>query len=393
MMQNPDLLRSPGPTPIPHSVQLAMQKPMIGRRGEEIKHLLNELKHKIKSVFGTKEDVLFISGSGTSGMEASVVNTCSSNQEVLVIVTGEFGERMAEVCEANQLIVHRMHVEWGSSVNPNNVKDFLKKNRQIKSVFVTFCETSTGVLNPISEISSVVRNYSDALVIVDGVSAIGGVEAKMDEWGVDIFFTASQKAMMLPPGLCFIAVSSRAWKVIESNKQPRYYLDLKKYRNDLMVNATPFTPATSLLFGLKEVLALFEKEGLQYVFQRHKVMTEMLRGAIRLLGMPLLATDQDASPTITTILTEGFNGEELRKQLKGNFGLEVANGINHLKDKSIRIGHMGYCTPADILQIVGLIEIELLHLGIEITPGQGVEVAQKIYLERLKEYGRGSQLG
>src|SRR5699024_3079335 len=142
-----------------------------------------------------------------------------------------------------------------------------------------------------AEISSIVRDYSDALVIVDGVSAIGGVECKMDEWGIDICFTASQKAMMLPPGLCFIAISSRAWKIIESNNQPRYYLDLKKYRNDLMVNSTPYTTATSLLFGLKEVLSLFENEGLRNVFQRHKIMMEMLRGAVRTLGIPLLTRD------------------------------------------------------------------------------------------------------
>lgn len=381
MMQNPDLLRSPGPTPIPSSVQLAMQKPMIGRRGKEIKSLLNNLKQKVKTIFGTNEEVLFISGSGTSGMEAAVVNTCSRKEEVLVIVTGEFGERMAEVCEANELIVHRMIVEWGNSVKPNDVKEFLKENPQIKSVFVTYCETSTGVLNPIAEISSVVHNHSEALVVVDGVSAIGGVECKMDEWGIDICFTASQKAMMLPPGLCLIAISSRAWEVIESNKQPRYYMDLRSYRNGLIVNATPYTTVTSLLFGLEEVLDLFEDEGLQNVLHRHIIMKEMLRGAFKSLNIPLLTSDQDASPTITTILTEHINGEKLRKYLKDEFGLELANGINHLRDKSIRIGHMGYCTPADILQIVSLFEIALLDSGVEITPGQGVGVAQKIYLE------------
>src|SRR5699024_10460723 len=157
---------------------------------------------------------------------------------------------------------------------------------------------------------------TDALLVVDGVSCVGGVEAKMDEWGVDIFITGSQKAMMLPPGLCFIAVSNRAWEVIEANKRPRFYLDLRKYKQSLEANAAPFTPAISLVLGLQQVLTLFEEEGLKQVFKRHEVMKAMMRGGLRALNMPLLTSDETASPTVTAVITEGFSAETLRKQMK-----------------------------------------------------------------------------
>lgn len=377
MLKSANLLRIPGPTPIPPSVSRAMTQPMIGHRSEEAKELLETLKNKMKPVFGTKEDVIILTGSGTSGLEAAVVNTTDAGDEVLVIVTGNFGERFAGICDTYQLNVHRLEVEWGKAANPDEVRDYLQNNKNIKAVFVTACETSTGVLNPIGEISQAVREASDALVVVDGVSSVGGADTRMDEWGVDVYVTGSQKAMMLPPGLCFIAASERAWGVIKGNKRPRFYLDLCRYEND----AAPFTPALSLLRGLEEALELIEEEGLDHVYERHTTMMHMTRAAAKALGLKLLTTEEDASPTVTTIMPEDFEGDTLRKQLKKEFDLDLAGGQKTLKGKVIRIGHMGYCTPADVLQVISLLESGLQRIGKEIKSGQGVAAAQDIYFQ------------
>lgn len=380
MLKDTNLLRIPGPSPVPPSVQRAMAQPMIGHRGHETAELVQGLKQKIKTVFGTKQEVMMIAGSGTSGLEAAVVNTASAGDEVLVIVTGAFGDRFAKICESYQLIVHRLDVTWGKAVDPNEVKDILVKNPTIKGVFATYCETSTGVINPIKEISLMVHEHSDALVIVDGVSCVGGIDTRMDEWEIDIFVTGSQKALMLPPGLNFVAVSERAWQVIEANEQPRFYLDLLKYKENLKANSTPFTPAVSLLFGLEQVLKLFEEEGLEKVYARHTLMKDMIRSAMKALDIPLLTTEEQASPTVTAIRPTDFDGEALRKMVKKEFNLDLAGGQQHLKGKIIRIGHMGYCTPADILQIVSLLEMGLQKIGKNVSLGQGVAAAQEVYL-------------
>lgn len=380
MFPDTSLLRIPGPTPIPNSVQHAMNQHMIGHRGKETTILMQEIQQKIKAVFGTEQDVMLMTSSGTSGLEAAVVNTASVGDEVLVIVTGAFGDRFAKVCESYQLKVHTIQVTWGEAIDLDQVKETLQNNPKIKVIFSTFCETSTGVLNPIKELSQVVRDHSNALIVVDGVSCVGGVDSRMDEWKVDILVTGSQKAMMLPPGLCFVAVSDRAWEVIEANKQPRFYLDLKKYRQNLIDDSTPFTPAISLLFGLRQVLRLFEEEGLEEVYARHELMMKMTRAAMRALDIPLLTKDEDASPTVTAIQPADFDAEQLRKQVKKDFNLDLAGGQQHLKGNVIRIGHMGYCNPADVLQIVSIIEVCLQKIGRKVTLGQGVAAAQEVYL-------------
>ncbi|MGM8212502.1 pyridoxal-phosphate-dependent aminotransferase family protein [Virgibacillus sp. W0430] len=384
MLQDMSLLRIPGPSPIPPSVQRAMSQPMVGHRDPETKELLSKIKPRLKAIFGTSQDVIAITGSGTSGLEAAVVNTAKRGSEVLVIVSGAFGARFAKICEAYEMVVHRLDVPWGESANLNEVKAILKENPAIEVVFATYCETSTGILNPIEAIAKTVHEHSEALVVVDGVSCVGGVQTEMDAWGIDIMVTGSQKAMMLPPGLTFIAASERAWKVIEENKHQRFYLDLRAYRKSLSDDSTPFTPAVSLLFGLDQALTLMEQEGLEEVYRRHEIMKQMTRAAIKALNIPLLTSDDFASPTVTAIKPDSFDPESLRKLLKKEFGLALAGGQQQLKGKIFRIGHMGYCTPADVLQIISILEIGLQKIGEKITLGQGVSAAQKVYIEMTK---------
>ncbi|WP_077324898.1 pyridoxal-phosphate-dependent aminotransferase family protein [Virgibacillus siamensis] len=375
------LLRIPGPTPIPSSVQQAMSKPMIGHRGTETKALLQRIKPKLKTIFGTGQDVLMVTASGTAGLEAAVVNSTSPGDTVLVLVTGAFGERFAKICENHRLHVIRHDIEWGKAVSPDVIQEYASKNPGIKAVFATFCETSTGVLNPVKELAEAVHSHTDALFIADGVSAVGGTEVKMDEWGIDVLVTGSQKAMMLPPGLTFLAVSELAWRIIEKNRNRPFYLDLVKYRDKLADDSTPFTPGLSLFMGLEQVLNLVEEEGLTKVFNRHHLMKEMTRAAFHAMDIPLLTNESDSSPTVTSVAPADFNPEQLRKQVKSDFGLDLAGGQQHLKGKIFRIGHMGYCSPADVLQTISLLEIGIQKLSKRDVIGKGTMEAQKIYLE------------
>ncbi len=384
MLSDVNLLRIPGPTPIPPSVQRAMAQPMIGHRGAETSAMVKRIKPELKKVFGTKQDVLMITGSGTSGLETAVVNAAQAGDDVLVLVSGSFGDRFAQICDAHKMKTHRIDVEWGEEINVDEVANYLKENKNIKAVFMTQCETSTGIMNPVAELSQAVQENSDALVIVDGVSCVGGVETEMDAWGVDIFVTGSQKAMMLPPGLTFIAVSEKAWQVIDQNEEARFYLDLRRYRDNLEKDTTPFTPAVSLLFGLEQALNLINEEGLENVYARHLLMRDMTRAAIKALGIPLLTNDEAAAATVTAVKPENFDPEALRKTVKEKFGLSLAGGQQHLKGKIFRIGHMGYATAADVLQIISILEIGLKDIGVDIELGAGVKAAQEVYLEQTK---------
>ncbi|CCF14269.1 soluble hydrogenase 42 kDa subunit [Brevibacillus laterosporus GI-9] len=375
-------LRIPGPTPIPPRVQQAMNRPMIGHRSGQFSQMLSDVAEKIKPAFGTAQQVYVIAGSGTSALEMSVVNTLQAGDEAIVTISGAFGERFAKICERYQIKVHRLEVAWGEAITPELLQDFLVQHPMAKAVFATYCETSSGVLNPISELSRVVKKHSNALFIVDAVSCLGAVPCEMDEWGLDIVVTGSQKAFMLPTGLAFIAVSQQAWKRIEQITPQAFYLDLKAYRKSMADQTTPYTPAVSLVFGLEEVVAMLDEEGLPQVFARHELMKNMTRAAMRALGLPLMTEDEYASPTVTSVDPgDLFDAEELRKILRTKYNVVIAGGQQHLKGRIFRIGHMGYCDPQDVLTVISLIEVSLQQIGYEITLGAGVRAAQEVLIQ------------
>ncbi|WP_173918122.1 alanine--glyoxylate aminotransferase family protein [Halobacillus sp. Marseille-Q1614] len=380
-----ELLQIPGPTPIPPSVNRAMNQPMIGHRGQKCKELLEDIAPRLKPIFGTSGDVLVLSSSGTSVLEAAVVNTTEPGDEVVVVVAGAFGDRFAKICETYELNVHRIDVEWGEAVEIGTIEEQLKSTPNVKAVFVTHCETSTGVMHPVEELAKKVHELSEALVIVDGVSSIGGAPLDMDGSGIDLLVSGSQKAMMLPAGLAFAAVSEAAWKVIDNNPRPRFYLDLRSYKKSLDNGQTPFTPALSLLFGLQEVLRLIEEEGLEQVHNRHKIMMEMTRAACRAMDLPLFVEDKSASTTVTSVKPETFEAEQFRKTANQEFGLMTAGGQKHLKGEIFRIGHMGYSRPTTVLQYISILELVLQRLGHNFEPGAGSAAAQKAYIQATRE--------
>ncbi|MGD8189157.1 pyridoxal-phosphate-dependent aminotransferase family protein [Brevibacillus ginsengisoli] len=384
MFEDKMILRIPGPSPIPPRVQQAMSRPMIGHRSGQFSKLFADTAAKLKPFFGTTQDVLVVTGSGTSALEMAVVNTVQPGEEVAVLVSGAFGERFAKICERFGIIAHRLDVAWGEAITPEALAPFLADKPQVKAVFATYCETSTGVLNPIEELAKVVHEKTDALFIVDAVSCLGAVPCEMDEWGLDIVVTGSQKAFMLPTGLAFIAVSERAWNVIDQTKAQAFYLDLKAYRKSFAEKSTPYTPAVSLVFGLEEVIAMMEEEGLANIIKRHELMRDMTRAAMSALGIPLMTKEEYGSTTVTSLDPQGlFDAEELRKVLRTKHNLVIAGGQQHLKGKIFRIGHMGYCEPLDVIQIVAAIEMALKQIGFEVELGKGVKAAQEVLIQHV----------
>lgn len=379
MFQGQTILRIPGPTPIPPTVEQALSRPMIGHRSGEFSELFAETAERLKLVFQTEQDVAILAGTGTAGLEAAVANTVSPGDTVLVCTAGNFGERFIKIVKSYGGRVLVLEAPWGERIAPDAVRRELEQHPEIKVVFATHCETSTGVLHDIEGIAKAVRE-TEALLVVDAVSSLGATDLPMDRWGVDIVVTGSQKAFMLPPGLCFLALSERAWQVVEQNESPRFYFDLRSYRKKLAERTTPYTPAVSLIFGLAEVLNLIEQEGLQQVFTRHLLMRDMVRAAGRALGLPLFCSDEAGAPTVTSFSGNGFDVEALRKVLRTEFGIVIAGGQQHLKGQIFRIGHMGYCTPLDMLQVLAALEIALLRVGAAVELGAGVRAAGQVYL-------------
>ncbi|MFE8696414.1 pyridoxal-phosphate-dependent aminotransferase family protein [Cytobacillus sp. FJAT-53684] len=380
-----NILRHPGPTPIPQKVQLAMAHDIYSHRSGEFVELYRETTKRLKPLFGTKQDILLLPSGGTAALEAAAINTVSSGEDVVVITVGAFGDYFVGICEKYGFNVHKLAIEWGEACTEEALVEFLKPLNSIKAVFATYNETSTGIINPIEKLAKVVRTQTDALFIVDGVSCVGGAPAEMDEWGIDILVTGSQKAMMLPPGLSFVSVSERAWKAIENNKTPSYYLNLSSYRNWAEKGMTPNTPAITLIYGLAAVLDLIEEEGYEQTIARHALMKDMVRAAMRSLGIGLLTSDEYASPTITTILTpEGLDLGDYLGHLKNEYHLDFAGGLGHLQGKVFRFGHMGYCFPSDILEAVSLMEAGLQDFNYSFESGAGIKAAQDVFLSRKK---------
>ncbi len=371
-------LFSPGPTPVPERVLLAMAQPLVHHRDPAYEEIFAEVREGLKYIFQTEQDVLVLASSGTGAMEAAIVNTLSPGDGVLVIRGGKFGERWGEICEAYGLRVVPLDVTWGEAVDPILVERTLEADPSLRAVLVQACETSTGVLHPVKELAELVRDREGTILVVDAISALGAVDLPMDRWGIDVMVTGSQKALMLPPGLGFIALSEKAWGFVERSTLPKYYFDLTKERASQRKNQSQFTPAISLVVGLREALRMIREEGLEGVFRRHELLAKATREAAKALGLELLA--EVPSPTLTAIrVPQGVDGVKLKRALEDEFGLVVAGGQAHLKGKIIRIAHMGYFQPVDVLQVVAALEVELKRMGYSVELGAGVKAAQQVF--------------
>lgn len=383
-MQPREFLMIPGPTPVPDRVLEAVARHPIGHRTPEFSKLLRGAVDDLKWLGQTSRDPYVITSSGTGAMEAAIVNTVNSGDQVLSLIVGVFGERWAKISEAYGAKVERVISEPGQPVDLVLLGEKLKKDNEqkIKVVTVTHNETSTGVINDLQAIAKLVRAHG-ALLIVDAVTSFGAVDLPIDEWQVDVLVTGSQKALMLPPGLGVIFFSERAWRVSESCRSPRFYLDLRKYKKSLEQDTTPATPNVSLVAGLRESLLMMKEDGTEKIFARHLRLKEALRSGVKALGLKLFVADEHASPTITAILPpDGISVADIRKGLKEDFRILVADGQEELKGKIFRIGHMGYVFERDILMTLASLESVLRKLGHEVTPGKAVEAASKAFAVR-----------
>lgn len=372
-------LLTPGPTPLPPQVCEALAGPIIHHRTPQFQAVLKEVTEGLKYVFQTKNDVFMLTSSGTGGMEAAVANLLSPGDIAITIQGGKFGERWTDICKSYGANVEIIDVEWGSAVKPQEIERRLKANPKIKAVFATLCETSTGVTHDIKAIGRVVKDW-DAVLVVDAISGLGAIPLLTDAWSVDVCVSASQKGLMLPPGLSFISVSPKAWNKINQSKSPKYYFDLKEAKNAWDKTDTPFTPAISLIMALNESLKMIRGQGLENIFARHKKMAEATRQAIKALGLSLFAPTA-ASDVVTAVkVPEGIDGEELVKTMRDTYGVTIAGGQAALKGKVFRIAHMGYIEEFDIIVGIACLEKVLFQMGYKVNLGQGLKAAQEVFL-------------
>ncbi|MGH7773945.1 MAG: pyridoxal-phosphate-dependent aminotransferase family protein [Candidatus Binatia bacterium] len=374
-------LLAPGPTPIPNEVLRAMAETMIHHRTPQFSKILAEVREGLKALFVTKNDVLVLASSGTGAMEAAVSNLFSPNEKVLVINGGKFGERWLQICQAFGLEAIDLQVEWGRAVKVETIKKRLQANPDIKGVLVQASETSTTALHPVREIAQITRN--GPLLLVDGVTAVGVLPVPMEEWGIDVLVTGSQKALMLPPGLGFIGLSDRAWAMTEKSKLPRFYFDLRLERKSQQKGAAAFTPAVSLIFGLRASLKMMQEEGLDRVYARHDRMARATRAAATALELRLLAADNPSPAATGVLLPDGMDGDRLLDYLRDQMGITFAEGQDQLRGRIIRIAHVGYMGAFDVLVAISGLEMALKKFGFPVKFGQGVAAAQEIFMEIL----------
>ena len=381
-MEGKSMLMIPGPTPVPEAVLLAMAKAPIGHRSGDFSKVIAELTENLKWLHQTKGDVLMLAASGTGAMEAGIINFLSPGDKVLVGDNGKFGERWVKVSKAFGLNVEVVKEEWGKPLNPEAFRALLQadKEKAIKAVIITHSETSTGVLNDLKAINKYVKEHGESLIIVDAVTSLGAVDIPVDDLGLDVVGSGSQKGYMIPPGMAFVSVSKKAWKAYETAKIPKFYLDLGKYKKETDQDSSPFTPPINMMYGLQASLQMMQREGLKGIFQRHQRLTQATRAAMKALNLPLFAADEYASFAITAVAPVSVEAEKIRSLMKKQFDIALAGGQDHLNGKIFRVGHLGFVSERDILSAIAALECTLKELGYEgANAGAGVAAAATVF--------------
>lgn len=379
MTERPEILMTPGPTPVPHFVLEAQGAPIVYHRGPGYSKLLNEVVDGVRWLISTSGDVFVYTSSGTGGMEGAVANVTSPGDKVLVVSVGYFGERFKTMCQNFGCDVTSIDYEWGQVAKAADVEKALAADPGIKSVFVQHSETSTGVINDIEPIARAVR-AEDRLLILDAISSIGAVDIKMDEWGIDVCVGGSQKALGATPGIAFIAVSPRAWKAHQESKAPRFYWDWTAYKEafERKDAESPWTPAMSVLAGLAASLRVAREEGREAIMQRHRRLAGAVKAGVRALGLDVMGEDEERAVAVTTVRTpEGLTDTEIVGLLRSKYGIIVAPGQGPLKNQVFRIGHLGWFEPLDILRFFGALELVLAELGYGLKLGAAVAAAEE----------------
>jgi aspartate aminotransferase-like enzyme len=371
-------LLAPGPTPIPPEVLQALSRPILHHRTPEFEALFGRVRTGLAELLGTKSEVLILAASGTGAMEAAAVNLLSPGDEVIVIRCGKFGERWGDICRAFGLTIHALEAPYGETVDAERVASALRAHPRAKALLATQSETSTGVLEDIEAYAALTRR-TETLLIVDTVSSCGVVPCPMDTWGIDVVVTGSQKGLMCPPGLAFITLNDRAWRIAAQATSPKFYWDLAAERKWQAKGQAQYTPAVSLLMGLDVALGLLKAEGLPQVYRRHDRLARAMRAGAEALGLTLFPR-ATPSPAVTAVVApSGLDGEAIVRAYGEGQNITIAGGQGDMKGKIFRLAHLGYVDESDV--VVGLAALEriLAPLGVPVEFGAAVAAAQKLF--------------
>jgi aspartate aminotransferase-like enzyme len=382
---NKDYLMTAGPTPLPPSVSQVMAEPMLYHRAPAFVEVYERVLTRLKAVFQTESEVLLFAASGTGAMESAVANLVARGDRALVASCGKFGQRWVELCDAYGAETLHLEAEWGERIDPDEVDRMLAgAGSEVRAVYATHSETSTGVINDIRAIAEAAHRHG-AVLCVDAVSGLGVVDLPTDAWELDVVVAGSQKALMTPPGLAFSAVSERAYELARDARArgaARYYFDWERTLAGQRKRPpdSPFTPAVTLVRALDAALELIDRETLAGVFERHALLARAAREALKALGLELFPPEDENANVVTVArVPDGVEGSAVPKRMRETYGVTIAGGQGHLKGKIIRIAHCGYYGAFDILSTIAALEMTLKELGAELTPGAGVAAAQQVF--------------
>jgi aspartate aminotransferase-like enzyme len=363
---------------VPEDVLLELARPVIHHRSAEAKAVIVEVTEGLKEVFQTRNDILILTCSGTGAMEAAAVNTVPPGGKALVLNAGHFAARWGHICKAFGINAVLLETPWGQPVDPDRVAQALRQHPDTVCVMGTLSETSTGTGHPVDAIGRVVAE-TPAVFAVDGISGIGAMECRTDDWGIDLLCVGSQKALMLPPGLAFVAVSPKAWEKIDAFESRSFYFNLKAARKKAKEFDTPYTPAHTLILALRSSLRRIREEGMEGIWQRHRCMSEACQAGVQAMGLELFSA-RPAEGLTAFIVPAGMQDGEIRGRLAERFGITTVGGQDKLKGKIVRIGHMGYTDEIDVIAALAALECVLGELGYDVEPGRGVLAAQQVLM-------------
>jgi aspartate aminotransferase-like enzyme len=371
-------LLAPGPTPIPPEVLQALSRPILHHRTPEFETLFARVRAALAELLETRSEVIVLAASGTGAMEAAAVNLLSPGDEAIVVRCGKFGERWADIGKAFGVTVHALDAPYGETVEPERVAAALRAHPGARALFVTQSETSTGVLEDVEAYAALTRR-TDTLCVVDTVSSLGAVACPMDAWGVDVVVSGSQKGLMCPPGLAFIALNDRAWRAAANARLPKFYWDLAAERKWQAKRQAQYTPAVSLLMGLDAAIALIRAEGLPQVYRRHDRLSRAMRAGVEALGLGLFPR-VTPSPAVTAVVAPaGIDGEAVVRTYGEEHNITIAGGQGEMKGKIFRLAHLGHVDESDVLVGLAALERVLARLGVPVEFGTAVGAAQKLF--------------
>src|SRR5215470_12561854 len=385
MMIRKGRLFTPGPTQLLPSAQLAMAAATMHHRTAEFRALYTRVLADLKTFVGTKNDVVMFTASGTGAMEAAVANLTSPGDKVLVVSAGKFGERWEGLAKTYGCEVETVRAPYGETVTPQQVKDKLQPGHRV--LYMQATESSTGVRHDVEGIARVLRG-TDTLLVADAITGLGTTQFDVDAWGVDVIIGGSQKAVMIPPGLAYCAVSDRAWQRMETSKNPRYYFDLRKERKNGAKGESAYTPSTALVAALAAALDYIREQGGGDLAAGRKLLVDnaetaaaMTRAAAKALGLKLFSTSSPGAALTAVASPDGVDSGDIVKAFRNRFGAVIANGQGEMKGQLFRNAHLGYYDYLETIAVIGALEQVLVQIGRPVELGAGLRAAQRVYAE------------